>query len=196
MVRDNNSGGRSAGHSSGRDSGRSSNRGSNKGNDNANPGTASSKLATAELKFNLQSTRKPQAAYATIIDETTTFIQTTYTDGVKVAQSLRDPQIFAINTPVYAVNADAKLQGIDDIIYKSYMDHYITQSALFQSNMGMVYSLIRSKYCLKALLNQVDEEIEIDSTIRDDPIKLLSTIQVLMQESVSCEGPVSVRHVR
>jgi hypothetical protein len=189
MVHDNNSGSHSAGRSSGRDNGRSSNRGSNKGNDDADPGTASSKLATAELKFNLQSTGKPQATYATIVDEITTFIQTTYTDGVKVAQSLRDLQIFVINTPNYTINVDPKLQGIDDIIYKSYMDHYIAQSALFQSNMGMAYSLIRSKYCSKALLNRVDEEIEIDPTIRDDPIKLLSTIRVLMQESVRAQYP-------
>jgi hypothetical protein len=72
----------------------------------------------------------------------TTFIQTTYTDGVKVAQSLRDLQIFVINPLVYNINADAKLQGIDDIVYELYMDHYIAQSALFQSNMGMAYSLI------------------------------------------------------
>jgi hypothetical protein len=108
MVRDNNSGGRSAGRSSGRDSGRSSNRGSNKGNDDADPGTVSSKLATAELKFNLQSTGKPQVTYATIIDKITTFIQTTYTDGVKVAQSLRDLQIFVINPPVYSIIASAE----------------------------------------------------------------------------------------
>jgi hypothetical protein len=125
MVHDNNSGGRSAGCSSGGDNGRSSNRGSNTGNDDANPGTASPKLATVELKFNLQSTRKPRATYATIVDKITTFIQKTYTDGVKVVQSLRDLQIFVINTPKYTVNADPKLQGIDDIIYKSYMDHYI-----------------------------------------------------------------------
>jgi hypothetical protein len=55
--------------SSGRDNGRSSNRGSNKCNDDADPGTASSKLATAELKFNIQSTGKLQGTYATIIDK-------------------------------------------------------------------------------------------------------------------------------
>jgi hypothetical protein len=146
-------------------------------------------LVTAELKFNLQSTRKPQATYATIVDKITMFIQTTYTDGVMVAQSLRDLQIFVINPPVYKIKADVKLQAIDDIIYKSYMDHYIVKSLLFQSNTGMAYSLIQSKYCLKALLNRVDEEIKIDPSIRDDPIKLLSAIRVLMQESVRAQYP-------
>jgi hypothetical protein len=106
-----------------------------------------------------------------------------------VAQSLCNLQIFVIHPPVYKINADTKLQAINDINYKLYMDHFIVKSLLFQSNMGMAYSLIQSKYCSKALLNQGNEEIKIDPSIRDDPVKLLSTIRVLMQESVRAQYP-------
>jgi hypothetical protein len=51
------------------------------------------------------------------------------------------------------------------------------------------YALIFSTYCNKTMQNQVEEHPEFETTIRDDPKKLLNKIKVLMHDPIRAKYP-------
>ena len=44
-------------------------------------------------------------------------------------------------------------------------------------------------YCSKVIQSQVEEHPDYETTIRDDPIELLNTVNVLMHDSVRAKYP-------
>jgi hypothetical protein len=56
---------------------------------------------------------------------------------------------------------------------------------LFEDNMMKAYALIYGVYCSYDMKSKVDDAVAIDGTIKNDPIKLLETIRLLMHERTS-----------
>ena len=56
------------------------------------------------------------------------------------------------------------------------------------------YALIFGTYCSKAIQSQVEEHPDFELTIRDDPIELLKTINILMHDTVKAQYPYASLH--
>jgi hypothetical protein len=55
--------------------------------------------------------------------------------------------------------------------------------------MKRAYALIYAMYCSEDMQNRVDDEIEIDQSIRHDTIKLLQTVRTVMRETGRAQYP-------
>ena len=53
----------------------------------------------------------------------------------------------------------------------------------------MAYALIFGTYCSKVIQSQVEEHPDYETRIRDDPIELLKTVDVLMHDTVRAKYP-------
>ena len=183
MVRDNNN------DSSGRDKGGSNYRGPAR--------SGATKPSAIEYKFTLQTDGKTQATFSNVQERIVLLIQQTYEQGVAVAESLRNLTIAVTTPPTMreAVEgaADAVLarQAVVDLEdYKTDSAMYKARIELFNSNMAKAFALIYGTYCGTTMRNRVDEMMNTDATIRNDPIKLLTTIRGLMQEPILEQDPM------
>ena len=183
MVRVNNN------DSNGRDKGSNQYRGPAK--------SGASKPVPIEYKFTLQTDGKTQATFANVQERIVLFIQQTYEQGVTVADSLRNLAITVTHAPTMrdpvagAAEAVLARQAIVDLEdYKTDSAMYKAREELFNSNMAKAFALIYGSYCGPTMRNRLDEMMNTDATIRNDPIKLLTTIRALMQEPILEQDPV------
>ena len=56
------------------------------------------------------------------------------------------------------------------------------------------YALIFATFCSKAIQSQVEGHPDFEVTIRDDPIELLKTINILMHDTVRAKYPYASLH--
>jgi hypothetical protein len=67
-----------------------------------------------------------------------------------------------------------------DILYQAQLERYLDRQATLEQNLYKAYALIFSTYCNKMMQNRIEGHPDYESTIRDDPIELLTKIKVLM----------------
>jgi hypothetical protein len=66
-----------------------------------------------------------------------------------------------------------------DIMYQAKLERYLERKDALEQNLTKAYALIFSTYCNKTMQNRIEEHPDYETTIRDDPIELLSKIKVL-----------------
>jgi hypothetical protein len=189
MVRDSNS----TSATNGRDKGSGSSRGPSKGG--AYIG-GSAKPSAIETQFGLMTDGKLQATFTSVLDRITGHVQRTYEEGSRVAETLNDMAITAIDRPrIRAVSADgdAATQAMElienQIEYTADMELYKQGERMFSFNLKKVYALIYDVYCATTMQNRLDEMIDADPRISNDPLLLLGAIRILMQEPVKEQDP-------
>ncbi|MGL5224602.1 MAG: hypothetical protein ACRC8Q_04600, partial [Aeromonas sp.] len=73
--------------------------------------------------------------------------------------------------------------------FKSQTNMYNKRVEKFNDNMAKAYALVLDKYCTKGMRERIDEKVAADATITNDPLKLLVTINTLMQEPIRDQNP-------
>ena len=186
------------GHGNGRIGGRPFNGSANRNsNSSGNTSSVSASKATLDPKFTLKTDGKVQATYASVVQRITNFIQRDFDEGSEVAESLNELSLYIIPIPTVATAdeddpiAAAATQRMYDMISQEEAKSYTASKKLLVSNMKKAYALIYDVYCSKPMQGRIDEMKAIDSSITNDPIKLLQTIRTLMHENVRSKYPVA-----
>jgi hypothetical protein len=76
-----------------------------------------------------------------------------------------------------------------DILCQAELERYLDRKATLKQNLNKAYALIYSTYCNKTMQNQIEEHPDYKTTIRDDPIELLTKIKVLMHDPIRAKYP-------
>ena len=141
------------------------------------------KTGTLELKFVLQVAGQDQATFSTMVDALILDVQERYDQGVCVGKCLRD----LVTCPVLKASLPAMDANTTDIekeeimtLFKMEISQYLKDWTLMTSNLAKAYALILTSYCSKSMVHHIEEEIELDIAIRDDHVKLLQVIKLLL----------------
>jgi len=180
--------------------GRGRGRGGREGGRNRGRGKgprSSKSTKTEELKFGTQNPNKPQTAtYTTVKDAILERIQRDYKHGYDTAKSLREGQKIDLTSEkpqrqlVTGTDGAAKIaQDGMDIEYQLELKCWMDRNNTLDNNLRKAYSLIFTSYCTKEMQRRVKDHIDFESTIRDDPIELLTAIRTLTHDPVRARYP-------
>jgi hypothetical protein len=140
---------------------------------------------------------KQTVTYNTVKDHIVQYVQKTYDNGQDIAISLRDLFKKDLSTlapirgqatatdPAVRANEQAGM----DILYQAELERYLDRTDTLEQNLTKAYSLIYSTYCNKMMQNRIEEHPDYETTIRDDPIELLTKIKVLMHDPIRAKYP-------
>jgi hypothetical protein len=136
----------------------------------------------------------------TIVKDHVQFVQKTYKHGQDIAISLRDLKkkdlLSLMPTRWQSTGTDpaanSNEQARMDIMYQAKLERYLEQKDTLEQNLTKAYALIFSTYCNKTMQNRIEEHPDYETTIRDDPIELLSKIKVLMHDPVRAKYPFAL----
>ena len=134
--------------------------------------------------------------YATVKDNIVSFIQWSYRYGKDIAVSLRDLQKkdLGAERPIRMISNktgdDKKLKqdGVD-MIYLAEIKQFLERERALEENLDKAYALIVGTCCSKAIQSRLEEYPDYETTIRDNPIELLTTVSVLMHDTVRAKYP-------
>ena len=73
--------------------------------------------------------------------------------------------------------------------YQAEIKQFLDRQSGLEENLMKGYALIFGTYCSKVIQSQVEEHQDFELTIRDDPIELLKTINILMHDTVRAKYP-------
>jgi hypothetical protein len=76
-----------------------------------------------------------------------------------------------------------------DVLYKAKINIYTKRKCEFEDNMNKTYSLIFLQHCNKTIQDRITGHPEFDSKIKNDPIKLLKAIKILINDPVRARYP-------
>jgi hypothetical protein len=71
-----------------------------------------------------------------------------------------------------------------DILYQAKLERCLDRKNTLEQNLTKAYALIFITCCNKTMQNRIEEHLEFEATIRDDPIELLKKIKVLMHDPI------------
>ena len=152
-----------------------------------------------EMKFYPHGSGKKgqTVTFATVKDHIVSYVQQTYRHGKDIGRSLRDLTKVDLSgdrpTHILSIqpNEDAKKIEQDglDIIFQTTIKQFLDREQTLDDNLDKAYALIFGTYCSKAIQSRIKDHPEFESRIRDDPIELLSTIRVLMHDTVRARFP-------
>jgi hypothetical protein len=69
-----------------------------------------------------------------------------------------------------------------DVRYQAELERFLGREQVLEANLSKAYALLFSTYCNKTMKNRTEEHPNFETKIRDDPIKLLANIKVLMHD--------------
>jgi hypothetical protein len=90
-----------------------------------------------------------------------------------------------------ATNADdrnTEQEGYD-ILYKAEIDMYTKREHKLEDNMNKTYSLIYLQHCNKTIQDRIHAHPDFETKIKNDPIKLLKAIEILIDNPVRARYP-------
>jgi hypothetical protein len=160
--------------------------------------TASSKAP--EMKFILHGIGKEvrqTATYQTVKDYIIQLVQKSFRKGKDVADSIgkMDRIDMTSKIPVRRLlggtNADDRATEPEgyDILYKAEIDMYTKRKHNLEDNMNKMYSLIYLQHCNKTIQDRIHAHPDFETKIKNDPIKLLKTIEILINNLVRPRYP-------
>jgi hypothetical protein len=146
-----------------------------------------------EYKFTPHTTSKTRrATFSTVKDHLVNKIQRDFKGGKDIADSLIAMQKVDLSQymPIMQTStkkddtARANEQKQFDMIYRAKIEKFIERETDLEQGMPKAYSLIYSTYCTTTMQTRIEEHKDYEFTIKNDPIKLLEAIQVLMQNPI------------
>ena len=75
------------------------------------------------------------------------------------------------------------------MIYQPEIKQFLDSERALEDNLDKAYALLFGTYCSKVIQSWVEEHPDYETTIRDDPIELLKTVNVLMHDTVTVKYP-------
>ena len=197
--------GRGSGRNNAYRGGRGSGRGSNTrssyrsshNQDKKKTSTSSQSTTTAELKFAPHTPGKPQkVTYDSLRDQILLQIQKSYKNGQDIADALRlnvdaepgtKPTRVMVTIEASDVASEEKKmmkqmeQAGNDLEYKEHLRMYNSRVEVYKENRVKAYALIFG-YCNKTMQHRIEETGYFETTIRNDPFKLLEEIKTKMYD--------------
>ena len=135
------------------------------------------------------------APYDTVKEAVVTHIQKTFKGGHDVSKSLKDMALVDYATaPTRRISTLADPACIQeqkgfDMDYNSASKRFYDKKELLEDNMFKAYSLIKDNYCTKTMQQRLEEMPNYETSIDDDPIALLTAIQLLLHDPVRAQFP-------
>jgi hypothetical protein len=185
-------GGRGRSHS-GRNGG---NRG--RGSQSGKPKNHTGSSKAPEMKFVPHGIGKERqtVTYNTVKEYIIQLVQKTYKNGKDVANSLRKMQKIDMtkNMPTRRLSQETGADKVMeqegfDMLYKAEIDIYTKRKHEFEDNMNKTYSLIYLQHCSKTIQDRIMGHPEFESKIKNDPIKLLKAVEILINDPVRARYP-------
>ena len=121
---------------------------------------------------------KQNISYGKIVERITTKIQATYEHGADVTWSIENKAKFDFDT-VKPKLSDPNDTG-EKLIVEKKVEAWVNRQSLFEANWTKTYSYILQNYCTAAMQSALKELPVFDKEIKNDPLKLLEHIGVLM----------------
>jgi hypothetical protein len=195
MARETNTRGR------GRFQGRGGGRGGGRRFQGPRGGARSASTTPKAILFAPQSQGQTNTAtYATVKDAVVQQVQKTFKDGHDVGKSLESGVMVDLTTHMpkrlLSDNADKEKAEIEqkglDILYDAQIKRFFDREDSLRQGMLKAYAIIFGNYCTKSMQQRVEEhpDFGIANGIKDDPIKLLEAIKVLMHDPVRSQYPM------
>ena len=134
-------------------------------------------------------------------DHIISYVQRTYRHGQDIAISLRElkKRDLTSEEPTRKIssktgdNKNLEQDGFD-MRYQAEIKQFLDRQSELEENLMKAYALIFGTYCSKAIQSRVEEHPDFETTIRDDPIELLKTINMLMDDTVRAKYPYASLH--
>ena len=134
-------------------------------------------------------------------DHIISYVQRTYRHGQDIAISLRElkKRDLTSEEPTRKISSrtdDSKKLEQDgfDMRYQAEIKQFLDQQSGLEENLMKAYALIFGTYCSKAIQSRVEEHPDFETTLRDDPIELLKTINILMHDTIRAKYPYASLH--
>ena len=144
--------------------------------------------------FRLQTAGVTQTTYTTVLELIAMEVQRTYDQGYHVSEVLTTLRNKMLPAPVMQVAEAGHVATADEtaqwqIDYKGEHGQWLKDRTLLKANLCKAYALIYSTYCAKSMQNRLEEDILVDPTIKNDPVKLLRCIKTFMYEQGRSKNP-------
>ena len=185
--------------SQGRGCGRSHNGSRGKGRFNAN--SKKSDSSKKEIKFfpHTVGSQQQSITYDTVKDHITQYVQKTYKYGIDIAESLDKEERKDLTTLIPRRKVSVKTEEAEkkveqegfDIEFKILMEEHIKRVQQLDENISKAYALIYSNYCTRVIQIRIEEHVNYESKIKNDPIKLLKAVRVLMHDPARAKYPMA-----
>ena len=128
--------------------------------------------------------QQQSVTYDTVKDHIVQYVQKTYKNGIDIAESLEKESMKDLTTmsPTRQVSsktdADEKKVEQDgyDIVYKVEIQEHLKRVQQLEENKTKTYALVYSTYCNRVMQLRVEEHVDYESKIKNDPIELLKSI--------------------
>ena len=134
-------------------------------------------------------------------DHIIAYVQRTYRHGQDIAISLRELKKRDLTSEEPARNLSSRTddnkkleQDGFDMRYQAEIKQFLDRQSGLEENLMKAYALIFGTYCRKAIQSRVEEHPDFETTMRDDPIELLKTINILMHDTVRAKYPYASLH--
>ena len=180
----------------GRGRGRSVGRGRGRGYSGSKKFSSSTKQ---EIKFfpHGSGSQQQSITYDTVKDVIVQQVQKTYKNGVDIADSLENEEMKDLGPmrPTRSVSTltDKTAREIEqegfDIEFRVLIEEHHKRVLQLEENKTKAYALIFSNYCNRTMQVRIEEHKDYESEIRNDPIKLLKAIRVLMHDPARAKYP-------
>ena len=175
-------------------------RGRGKGGYNNNfENKTNNKHKEAELKFNPYGSGygKTTATYDTVKDHILQTVQKSFKNSEDIVTSLRDGMKIDLSQQIPQLgmaedeNEDKRkvMQKALELRYQVDYAQYSERLMILENNLMKAYALIFRDYCSKIMQNRIEQHHNFESEIRDNPIKLLEVIKVLIHDTVRGKYP-------
>jgi hypothetical protein len=123
-------------------------------------------------------------------------VQKSFKNGKDVAGSLRKMEKINMTKNV-RIRKISRETGTDkateqerfDMLYKAEINIYTNIKHEFEDNRNKVYSLIFLQHCNKTIQDRSTGHPEFKSKIKNDPIKLLKAVKILINDPVRARYP-------
>ena len=188
-----NQGTRSFYQGTGRGSGRGSNAGRGnfgRGRGNTGRGNTSGRgnnrgsTSTIEMKFTT-SVGRGHATYTQVKEHIVNFAQKNYKHGLDIAEALEKLEPFDIKEkePTRKESTETKDEAKRkfeqegyDMMYKAELQLHLERKKTLEENMAKAYALIFGTHCNKIIQTRIEEHVDYESKIKNNPIELLKAI--------------------
>ena len=122
-------------------------------------------------------------------------IQKEYDYGRDTADSIREMKVVDLSNhrpKIQEVKATdpterAREEKALDVVFQKKMEIYLKREETLEENLAKAYSLIYENYCDTIMQIRVKEHPDFQTTILNDPIKLLEAIAKLMHEPIRAQ---------
>jgi hypothetical protein len=134
--------------------------------------------------------------HQTVKDNIIQLVQKSFRNGRDVADSLRKMEKIDIKKHMRTRKISQET-GKDkvmeqegyDMLYKAAIEIYTKRRHEFEDNINKTYSFIFLQHCNKTIQERLTGHPEFESKIKNDPIKLLKAVKILINDPVRARYP-------